>query len=249
MDDDREISESGQPIYRHKPRAKDFEFAIGDEASMEAITAHVEQHLGPIDSVFHELISDLVHVDVHLLKPRPDRDFYTLFTTGMSDRPMTLPEGSDVSPYAEMMICLPKSWPIGAIEGATMDQIFPGEEAYWPVRLLKVLSRLPHEYDTWLGWGHTVPNGDPAEPYASNTGLCCAIVLNSVTTPDEFDQVEVAPGKVVQFLAVVPLYKEEMDLKMKKGADALIPLFIKHGVNEVLDVRRKNVAKRSIWPF
>ena len=38
------------------------------------------------------------------------------------------------------------------------------------------LARLPHEFQTLLWQGHTVPNGDPALPYARNTKLCGALV-------------------------------------------------------------------------
>jgi len=110
--EDREVSESGQPIFRHRPREKEFELAIGDERSIERIARHIEAHIGKIEMVFHELISDLVHIDVYWVKPTPGRDFHTLITTGMSDRPMTVPEGEGTSPYAELMICLPSSWPI-----------------------------------------------------------------------------------------------------------------------------------------
>jgi Suppressor of fused protein (SUFU) len=242
MNDDRDVSESGQPIFRHQPRSKEFEFAIGNEEAMEAICQHVETHIGKIDMVFHELISDLVHIDVHQIKPTPERDFWTLVTTGMSDRPMTVPDGAPCSPYAELMICLPSSWPV-------TQEAFKDEENYWPVRLLKMLSRLPHEYDTWLAPGHTVPNNDPPEPYTPGTEFCCALMTTPLTTPPEFDRLEVSPGKVVEFLGVVVLYEEEVNLKLKKGTEVLGPKLGKAGVTELLQPGRRNVAKRSRWPF
>src|SRR5262245_24163080 len=91
-DDDVERSESGAPIYRHQPRGKPFEPAFGDGPTIDKITDHIGAFVGPADSVFHELISDLVHVDVHLVQPRKKRNYYTLVTSGMSDRPMAAPE-------------------------------------------------------------------------------------------------------------------------------------------------------------
>lgn len=32
---------------------------------MERISAHIEKHLGKITHVFHEVLSDQVHIDVH----------------------------------------------------------------------------------------------------------------------------------------------------------------------------------------
>jgi hypothetical protein len=240
--EEQELSEGGQPIFRHKPREKAFDLVTGDEQSIQAIVDHIETHLGKIDMVFHELISDLVHIDVHEIKPTPERNFWTLVTTGMSDRPMTVPDGVDDARFAELMICLPPSWKVS-------EKGFQEEANYWPIRLLKILSRLPHEYDTWLAPGHTVPNGDPPEPYVPKTEFCCALVVNPLTTPPEFDQLEVAPGKVVHFLAVIPLYLEEVDLKLKSGSEELFQKLEKQGVTELLKPGRKNVAKRSLWPF
>ncbi len=47
----------------------------------------------------------------------------------------------------------------------------------------------------------------------------------------------------------MPLYREEMELKLKRGADAVVERLNAEGVTEVLQVRRKNTCKRSIWPF
>ncbi len=237
-----EVSESGQPIFRHKPRERPFEPAISDGSDAEAICSHVESHLGPIDLVYHELLSDLVHIDVHEIKPRPDRNFWTFITTGMSDRPMTVPDGVDDARYAELMICLPPTWKVS-------DEAFQDEANYWPIGLVKMLSRLPHEYQTWLAPGHTVPNGDPPEPFDPTTKFCCALLVNPQTTPPGFDQVETAPGKVVRFLAVIRLYLEEVDLKLKKGSDEIFQKLTKQGVTELLKPGRKNVARKSIWPF
>jgi hypothetical protein len=242
VDAEQERSESGQPIWRHEPREKPFEFAIGDEESIEAIDKHITTHIGPVDFVYHEIISDLVHIDVHIVNPTPARNYYTLITSGMSDRPMTVPEGADEYRYAELMICLPPTWSLS-------DEELKDETNYWPVGLLKILARLPHEYDTWLGPGHTMPNGDPPEPYATNTALCCALLLTPMTTPDAFHRLEISAEKVINFYAVFPLYKKEMDLKLAKGAEGLFEGFEKHQVTEVLNVNRPNVARSRIWPF
>ena len=49
------------------------------------------------------------------------------------------------------------------------DPDFETPGGYWPYRMLKELARLPHEFDTFLWKGHTVPNGDPPQPYGPNT--------------------------------------------------------------------------------
>lgn len=238
-----ETSADGSPIYRHVDRDREFEPAAGDEETIDAISAHFEQHVGPIESVFHEVISDMVHLDVHWIKPTFDRDWHVLFTTGMSDRPMTVPEGADVSDYAELMMCLPGDWPVG------FDK--PSDEDFWPISWLKFLARLPHEYETWLGAGHTVPNGDPPEPLGANTKCVGSILLAPPWFDDALSEVRLGDRREVQILAAIPLYKEEMDLKLKKGAEGLIDRFEAERlpIEEVFDPSRKNVAKKRFGIF
>jgi predicted Zn finger-like uncharacterized protein len=230
-----EYSEAGTPIYRHTARQKEFTPVAGDANSIEAISNHIEAHLGPVAGVFHEIVSDLVHIDVHLVGPTPERPFHTLVTSGMSDLPMTVPEGAEDFRFAELLICLPEEWPL-------TQEAFEDEQHYWPVRLLKTLARLPHEYDTWLGWGHTVPNGDPARPFAPGTDLCCGLLLQPLLIPDDFVELTMPDGRVVHFLALVPLYREEMEFKLKHGTEALLERFEAAEVCELLDVHRPNVC-------
>jgi hypothetical protein len=126
-----------------------------------------------------------------------------------------------------------------------LDQAsFKDEAWYWPIRLLKDLARLPHSHQTWLGWGHTVPHGDPPAPYAESTRLCGAIMLPSITVPDEFHRLRIDDTKTISFFAVVPLYEEEMNLKLRSGTDALLEKLSKKKVTDIVDTARGNVEKR-----
>ena len=236
-EDDIERSESGAPIHRHTPREKGFELVTGDEQTIEAISDHITEFVGPIESVWHELISDLVHIDVHLVAPTRRHDFFTLVTSGMSDRPMQAPEGHEDKKYSELLICLPPDWKLS-------EKAFQKERWYWPIRWLKQLSRLPHEYDTWLWEHHTVPNGDPPEPFADNTDLCCAYLLRPALFDKEFRKLRINKRKTVYFHALVPLYEEEMNYKLKIGSDELLDRLDAADVTELLDIERPNVCKR-----
>ncbi|SEO83260.1 Suppressor of fused protein (SUFU) [Paenibacillus sp. OV219] len=103
----QELSPSGQPIYRHEARERSLVPAYGNDETIDRITEHVEKYIGPVQTVFHELASDLVHIDILIVAPTKERNFYTLITCGMSDEPMTVPAGAEAYRYAELMICLP----------------------------------------------------------------------------------------------------------------------------------------------
>jgi Suppressor of fused protein (SUFU) len=235
MSTEPEFSESGAPIYRHKRTKHDYQGVAGNESRMAEIEAHVEKHIGKPAWVFHELVSDLVHVDVHIVEPTPERNYYTLFTTGMSDRPMTAPREVSDCRYAELLICLPPDWNLE-------QKDFDNEANFWPIRWLKILSRLPHQYNTWLFIGHTVPNGDPATSFADNTNLCCALLTTPALFDPDFLTLELK-DRQIHFLALVPIYAEEMEFKMRKGVNSLLDRFADAGVTELLDLTRVNVCE------
>ncbi len=231
--DDTTRSPAGDPIYRHKEREDDgFQLALGNDDTISGVTAHLTAHVGEPAWVFHELLSDKVHLDVHVVEPSEKFPFFTLGTSGMSDLPMTLPKGVDAPEYAELVVCLPPTWDV-------RTEAFGDEAVYWPVRWLKKLARLPHDYQTWFGSGHTVPNGDPAEPFADATELCCWVVLPSAAFGEAFHTATFADGREVAFYVLIPLHKAEMDFKLKKGMSGLLPLF-PDGLPEVIDVTRPN---------
>jgi hypothetical protein len=233
-------SPAGNPIVAHAPRKKEFEVAIGDEESIGQVSDHIERHFGTIDMVWHEMVSDLVHVDVHWIKPTAERPHHILVTSGMSQRPMTVPQGAEDYRYAELVICLPSEWQLSM-------EAFKDESWYWPVRLLKILARFAHEYDTWLCVGHTVPNEDPPRPYAPNTKLCCALLMPAILAPESFRELRINDEKTIRFYSVVPIYREEMKFKLEKGLDPLIDKFDKAKLNELLNVKRVNVCKTGWW--
>jgi hypothetical protein len=237
--DSVQTSPAGNPIIAHAPRRKDFEFATGDDGNIRHISNHIEQHIGEIELVWHEVISDLVHVDVHWVKPTSTRPYHTLITSGMSDKPMTVPSGAEEYRFGELVLSLPPDWQLSI-------EAFQDERYYWPVRWLKILARFPHEYDTWLCFGHTVPNEDPPEPFAQSTKLCCNLILPALLTPKDFRSLRIGPEKTIHFYGVIPLYREEMQFKLDHGLDALLEKLDEGGVNELLDVRRASVCSGGL---
>ena len=239
-----EKSESGAPIYRHEEIERDFELAVGDSENIDKISSHIELYVGEVATVFHELISDLVHIDIHIVNPTKERNFYTLVTSGMSDLAMTAPADYADRKYSELMICLPPTWNMS-------EDSWKDEKNYWPIRVLKMFARFPHEYRTWLWAMHTIPNGDPAEPFAENTSLSGVILLSPITTAKGFHELKISEEKTIHFHAIVPLYEDEMNMKLQKGAESLFDGFDEHGVSEILDISRKSIVpkKRGLFSF
>ena len=74
--DDKLVSLSGHPIYRYTDGEKEWESPHG-EMAIEEITEHIEQYIVKIEMVYHEILSDTVHIDVHHVKPTENRPFNT----------------------------------------------------------------------------------------------------------------------------------------------------------------------------
>jgi hypothetical protein len=227
-------SMSGSPIWRHEARDREFEYA-GDSPDLEALVRHITESVAAPDIVFHEIVSDLVHVDVHWIKPDQNRRFHTLITTGMSDRPMAPPDQAREYKYAELLIELPLDWPM-------TEEALKDEKNYWPIGLLKYLARFPHEYNTWLWGQHSVANGEPPASYHSTTNLSAAMLAPAVNLSSNLLRLRCRPDKEVWFFAVIPLYLDEMNFKLRKGVDALMGEFERHGITELLDPGRRSVV-------
>jgi hypothetical protein len=238
----QEPESSGGPIYPHDEAVPDDAPSGGDPRLIERVDAHIGKHIGPVDQVFHEMVSPYVHVDVHHVPPAADRPFHALVTSGMSELPMTTPPGAEAFQYAELIVLLPPAWPLS-------QEAFEDEANYWPVRWLKQLARLPHEFGTWLGYGHSIPNGDPPVPFAPTTKLSGMLLATAVSLPEAASELRLDDERSVFFWTVIPLYAEEMELKLRKGADALLDKLANAGITDIIDPTRPNVAVRRFWPF
>jgi hypothetical protein len=233
MSSNQEFSKSGVPIARYKKAEKEPVFVSPHAHSSEAIEEHLLKYVGPPKIVWAELATPMIHVDVYLVEPTAEHDYYTLVTSGMSDKPMNSPHRH--SQYAEMMICLPPDWKIDR-DG------FKTSPHFWTVDWLKRLARLPHQYKTWFWESHTIPNGKPPRPYGPETGLCCALLSAPILFEKEFRTLEIRNDKIINFLSFIPIYKEEMQFKLDHGTDALYERFDKYNVTELLDVGRQNTC-------
>ena len=93
---------------------------------------------------------------------------------------------------------------------------------------------------------HTVPNGDPAQPYAPGVDFDGAILLLALSAPEDFDTLMVDDDTSIEFLSVVPLYPQEMAFKLREGADALIDLLSDNDIGDVIEPGRHNPAREHL---
>jgi len=211
---------------------------LANPETMELITSHIRENIGEVSFVLEERESSLVHIGLHVVSPTENANFYTVVTSGMSDKPMAVPAFAPVFKYAELLICLPPWWPF------TMEGLAK-EETYWPIKLIKDLARYPHQHDTWLCYGHTVPNGDPPKPFAPNTRMSAAILSVPLLFGQKLWRLTASPDKEINFFSVIPIYKEEREFAMSNESDDLLDLLNDNGVTELLDIGRRNECLKN----
>ncbi len=206
-------------------------------ASMDLISDHIEKTIGEIHSVFHEIVSDEIHLDVCYVKSDSTRDYEVLVTMGMSAIPMQTSEDSNDPKYIELIILLPKDWPL---EHLNMFS----ENYYWPIRLLKDLARFAHHNQTYLGYAHTIANAEnesELSPYADNNQFCASILLPSITLGEQSFILRRDDGRDIYFFCVIPIFREELFFKLENGADKLMDLFDQYQVDDIVDIHRQSV--------
>jgi hypothetical protein len=223
-----------QLIYDHTNQISDQEFIAPTflkESEIKKIEKHIEDSIGKNSIVFHEIISQIIHPDIYMIEPTPDKDFYTLVTVGMSALPMTC-KNSD-SKYIELMISLPKTWKL------SQDDL-KDENNYWPIRMLKYLARFPFEHKTWLGYGHSIPNGNPASEFSTNCNFTGLLLLPSLIFKNSWE-CKAGLFKKIHFYTLHPLYTNEMNYKIENGVDSMFDKFDENKLSEIVDINRKEI--------
>lgn len=213
----------------------DPELGFESAKDLSAIDSHIARYWGNVDEVFHEIASDYVHIDIHLVRATANRPYHVLITSGMSDRPMKVPEGSEECGYSELVMALPATWPVDYAS-------FTDEKVYWPFRILKQVARFPHLHQTWLWYRHTFANSEPPEAYADDTSFCASILSLPMLCSQEGVRLRISPEKEIQFLSLVPIYYEELKFAWESGSDALFERLDEINLNELVDKGRKNTC-------
>ena len=236
-DASKQVSAGGSELIRHnEPSAAATAFPpqMLTTQQMSLIEGHVAQYVGKPSGVVHEIISFGIHLDVLPVEPSETFPYKTFVTMGMSAVPMNV--NGLRKARAELCVVLPPDWP-------TDENLPDAKEKHWPIAWLKNLARMPLYYDTYLDTGHTVPNGDPAEPLAPDCKFTGWLVMSPLSVVDEFFELK-APRFKVNFFQIVPLYKEELNIKLDEGLEALLLRFaaVRMEVEQMCDPDRVNVG-------
>lgn len=202
------------------------------EEELDQYDQYIMEQFGEYKEVFHEIVSPDIHLDIIIIPPTEDNNYYKLITMGMGAYKMNVPP--ELKQYelerAELVLYLPPTWNIKSDK----------EEDYWPIRQLKVLARLPIQCNTWLGYGHTVSSDAENSAYADNTKFCSMMLLSAVNKNYEKLDLRINTIGKINFYQLFPLYEEELEYKRNNDANALLDLFDDDDIMPVVNINRKN---------
>lgn len=186
---------------------------------------------------------ETVSIDIRIMYPTDEESFYVLYTSGMSALPMNIPDGIKKEypelTRSELFMLLPSTWNIKGLKAE-----YPKEEDFWPVKLLRMMGHYPHEFLTWFGPGHSIGISNEYQTFAKNTKLCSAML---VALGDDISIIKGHNDTLISSHLVLPLYREEMEYKLKAGYDALLNRYAEEfnqddGTQWIVDINRKNVC-------
>ncbi|MBI5708148.1 MAG: suppressor of fused domain protein [Armatimonadetes bacterium] len=189
---------------------------------MNAIDEHWKQQLGVTEdaNVFHELVSEIVHLDVFRYTAPEKRPWHFLVTCGMSAKPMPKAPSKDMR-FAEVGIALPQDWPLNTEE-------WEDESNYWPIRALKIFGRLPFEANRPLVPGISIPSSHPEPLPYPGTQFYGAMLAEPVILPEEA-RVFRGDGFTVNLMMAVPITKSELEFKVSHGIHDLWNRMVESG--------------------
>ncbi len=178
-------------------------------------------------------IDEHVDIAINVIRPNDRNDHLTLFTTGMSDKKMTVPSGQEAFQFAELIMHLPVNWRIP-------KKLMKDDKWLWPFVWLRQIAYYPHMSNSWLGGSWTIISSDePPVPLGPSTKQTCLLLLADF---DEWSPIRLEDGKVIHFYTVYPIFTEERDFEKKHGLVPLLERLKTEGHSTVVDVNRASVV-------
>ena len=215
----------GTSIIRHGRAERRIGFTGESTAGFTEARETVYARLfGEAVSVSHEVVPQIPHIDVYTYKrSQGDRTNYALVTGGMSDLQMTMPRGATDEPRRVELI------------------FYCSEPKDEYIETLRWVAHFPHDSKSWLGSGHTMPNGSPPAPFWGSSELDTLLFMPPIVKKDQTLPSELnLGGDPVHFLWVVPLTTKECNFKLENGFAAILHLFQERRHPHVFDPDRKS---------
>jgi hypothetical protein len=177
---------------------------------------HLQRYFKIVNNLsLKEIIGTLM---IHIIPNTPERDYIILATSGANIR--------NPKENYELLMYLPSDWNLSYLENNPNS---------WPVEWIRKIAY----YENTISPENTFSNEESFEPLAPNTQLSGFIILPEL---NDYGKIKLQNGETISFLNLIPLYKEEIELKKKMGTKELLERFYNNGINMIINMARKNVG-------
>lgn len=189
-------------------------------AALEVLQFFETNQNGTVNRSFSDTLPGASSVEMHVIPATPERQYITLFTTGVSS---AAAEPTAEYAVAEFYMLLPPDWQIDDDLNADWN---------WPLLWLQKIGNHTIEHGDWPALPVAfVANEEPPEQLAPNTQLSCLMT----TANKSFVR---SDGKTVHLHQVVPIYASEREYELVHGLPALMQAFDRADVPFVVDITR-----------
>ena len=194
----------------------------------DEVIEYFEKAIGPASKKsLIQIVPTGIPIAIHTIAPEGNRRHMTLFTNGLSTKPMNVPEGGEDYRYAEIYIDLPGDWKIRDVKDMKWA---------WPLHWLRKMAQYPHNADTWLGAPVTlIADEEPPKPLYKG----CPFSALFLFADSSFKR---SDGNTVQLYRMIPLYASERAYEIKQGLKKFMQAMDKHEVPTIVDMNRKPFA-------
>jgi hypothetical protein len=190
-----------------------------DPALIKVREEAYERAFGTQAQILHSTDRKAPHIDLYVFPPDGQRDFVAVLTGGMSDLPMTVPDGSAATAHIELLLGI-------------------GQHQHWATNLLKLAADYPFGQGTFYEAHHTVPFGGEI---GDGSSLSAFLLVRPRFLPEVLATFECG-GKRIGFLQAVPITTVEHQFAVTEGSDKLEALLDKHGHLVTRDPNRQSVV-------
>jgi hypothetical protein len=166
------------------------------------------------------------------------KELRILMTTGLSDFQMKVHEKHAGEEWKELYVLIPSYWDLSDEADVNMNWVFD-----WLTKLKNYVIT----NETWLGHGHTLPTGKDMKQISPNMKQNHFMLSDPIELTEELAPIQV-DDKTIGFLALIPIFADEMDYKQGKGTAKLFAKFALQNITEKLDNYRSTVLKTR-WNF
>lgn len=158
-----------------------------------------------------------------------------LCTNGLSKIEMEMPKGLESKSRAELAVLFPAK---PEEDGSYMEMD--------TTLLFTKIASLVTEKNSWIGAGHTFPNISDEPTISKFTEMDHFMLVEPALLKEDLSGIN-TDEKELTFLFVIPLFKKELDFKMKNGAYSLMKRMRKHALTEKFEMKRPSCLKRKFF--